>query len=126
MDQNTPRPGGGTFSNLDDLSISEGNVLFLDNDDLFFWEDGSVQRLLGIGDVVDGKTVAGIFLNAEGLDGRGFAVYLDFTDDSVALYRGQITASLGVPEVPTLGEWGLLLLALSLAAAAAFVLRPGA
>jgi hypothetical protein len=124
VDQSTPLPGGGTFFSLGSLSISQGNVLFLADGELFFWESGSIQRVLGAGDLVDGRTVESLFLNAEGLDGRSFAVYVDFTDDSLALYRGEIAAAaLGVPEVPTLGEWGLILLALGLAAAAAFVLR---
>jgi hypothetical protein len=124
LDQSTPLPGGGTFFSLGSLSISQGNVLFLADGELFFWESGSIQRVLGAGDLVDGRTVESLFLNAEGLDGRSFAVYVDFTDDSFALYRGEIAAAaLGVPEVPTLGEWGLILLALGLAGAAAFVLR---
>jgi hypothetical protein len=123
-DLSTPRPGGGTFTNFEDVALSQGNVLFRDGDDLFFWDGGTIQRVLGAGDVVGGKAVDTPFLGAGGLDGCRFTVAINFTDDSVAIYRGEVPVdALDIAEVPTLGEWGLILLALSLAAAAAFVLR---
>lgn len=124
-DSSTPRPGGGTFGVFDGLSVSGGNVLFVDGGDLFFWEGGEVRRLLGAGDALDGRTVGDLFLGAGALDGLSFTVVVEFTDDSFGIYRGEI-ASIDIAEVPTLGEWGLILLALSLAAVAAFVLRPTA
>lgn len=123
-DLSTPRPGGGTFTSFRDVALSQGNVLFRDGDDLYFWDGDTIRRVLGAGDTVDGKTVATPFLGAGALDDRRFTVAINFTDDSVGIYRGEISADdLGVTEVPTLGEWGLILLALGLAAAAAFVLR---
>lgn len=123
-DLSTPRPGGGSFVAFREVALSEGNVLFRDGDDLFFWDGGTIQRVLGAGDVVGGKAVDTPFLGVGGFDGRLFTVAINFADDSVAIYRGEIPVdALDITEVPTLGEWGLILLALSLAAAAAFVLR---
>ena len=126
VDSSTPRPGGGTFSTVRRLSLSDGNVLFRDADELFFWEAGAVTRLLGPGDLVDGKIVDGIFVGTGGLDGRRFVITLEFTDGSYGFYRGEVPVTADPLEVPVLGPGSLAILALLLAAAAAFVLRPTA
>jgi hypothetical protein len=53
---------------------------------LFAWQDGQVDRILGLGDMLDGKTVTNVWVNDGGLRGEYAAVSVYLDDLSEAIY----------------------------------------
>jgi hypothetical protein len=120
--QDTPLPGGGTVGAfIGNLSGSGGRVLFeTDCVDLYLAEDGVVQRVLGAGDLLDGQVVEEVWGGRQALAGLQFAINVKFEGgEQDAVYLGEVVAPVPLLEVPTLSQWGLGLLALLLALAAA-------
>ena len=84
-----------------------------------------LRRVIGVGDVLGGKTVADLWLGPHGL-GRpdfstgtqGFGFWAAFADGSEGMFTAEIPAA-----VPAAGPAGRVALAALLAALAAFALR---
>lgn len=130
VDQDTAAPGGGTLGNqLGNPSVSGDRVLFeVDCDQLYLVEAGELRRVLGEGDVLDGRTVDDVWGGRQALDGPqlAFNVLFDDGDDGDAVYLAQIEEPAAPPqitEIPTLSQWGLILMALLLGVAALRVVR---
>lgn len=126
----SPRPdGGGTFGGgFEQFAVSGDRVVFgHDCYELFLAEDGTVTRLLGELDLLDGRPVESAWVGRMGIDPGGVALNVYFGDDdepNAVYYAAFPVAAPPISEVPTLGEWGLIALALLLAAAATLMLRP--
>lgn len=124
-----PRPGGGNFTfELEDwVSISQGRVLFTSDggDALWLWDGGVFTRVLAVGEQLDGSTVDDIFIGPEALSGGCMAFTVIEAENSEPLvYRAceQIIPP-SMAEIPTLGEWGALLLVTTLGGIAFLTLR---
>ena len=121
------RPDGGTFAleREDWVSVSEGRVLFTSNGGgaLWLWSGGVFTRVLQEGEPLDGSTVDDIFLGPEALSGPGMAFPVIAEEGGEPLVYRACERVVRVEDVPTLGEWGALLLAGMLAGAAVLALR---
>jgi hypothetical protein len=93
-DTTTAAPGGtGTFNdfNLLSVSIGGGRVAFgatttTGQAGIYTGVPGSLQKVVGVGDVIDGKTVREVGTSRFASSGPDTAVYLRFTDESSAVY----------------------------------------
>ena len=127
----SPRPdGGGTFgTGFQQFAVSGDRVVFgHDCYELFLADDGTIIRLLGELDLLDGRPVETAWVGRMGIDEGGIALNVYFADDdepNAVYYAAFPAVAPPISDVPTLGEWGLLLLALTLAGTATLVLRRG-
>lgn len=98
-DVNSSLPGLGKLKNIADqgVAVSQGNVLFRAADDtagypgksgLYLWTGGTATRIVGTGDVLDGKPVQVLHDPGTGaLSGAGFAFLVEFgPTNSFAIY----------------------------------------
>lgn len=90
-----PSPGGGTFdaSSVWGASISGSHVAFQDDATIYSDLGGSLQRVVGPGDELFGKTVSGAVMYDQGLSGTELVFTAAFTDGSSGVYL--------IPEPPT-------------------------
>jgi hypothetical protein len=102
-DLSTPIPGGnGSFTDFHYASISAGNIAFVGlgsngQKGIFgtvVGELGSspLQRFIGVGDTLDGRTVADLTFGTESLSGHHLAFAVRFTDNTRAIYAATIPA----------------------------------
>jgi hypothetical protein len=88
----TPLPGGGgTFVGFGSPGVSRAAVVFTgfgSNGAAGLWASraAEIQPVLLIGDPLDGKTVAGIQFQADGIEGTTVAFAASFTDGSSGVY----------------------------------------
>jgi hypothetical protein len=92
-DTTTAAPGGGTFSNFSPVTValSGGRVVFramtsLGQDGIFTDVTGSIQKVIAIGDVIDGRTVTGLATSDFSYTGGDIAVSVAYSGGS-AVYR---------------------------------------
>lgn len=108
-DTDTPVPeGSGTFSWFGGPSIDAGNVAFVGalpagGIGLYLHTHATLtlEKVLGPGDLLDGKTVVACTLGEGGLRGPSLALIVTFSDGTHAIYRAdRIDATLGIRGVP--------------------------
>ncbi|MFM9994272.1 MAG: hypothetical protein ACKVU4_00565 [Phycisphaerales bacterium] len=92
-----PGTPGAVFTGFGDIALDNGVVAFqasLSNGliGVFSTHTGSVQRIIGSGDPLDGRTVEFAFFGGQGLDGDSIATYVYFTDGSRGIYMATIPA----------------------------------
>ena len=97
-DANSTLPGLGKLKNIGDQGVaaSQGNVLFKaadttggypGNNALYLWSHGTITRVVGTGDVIDGKTVQVVHdPGPSALSGGGFTFLVEFGASSFAIY----------------------------------------
>jgi hypothetical protein len=126
-DTDTPVPGGqGTFLYFFDEApaIDGEDILFFGVDEandaaLYGRIDGTLMRIIGPGDVLDGGTIANVQTGPEALDDGVIAFRVLFTDSTTAIYRGLVATAppapadvdgdgvVGVEDVRSVvGAWG--------------------
>jgi PEP-CTERM motif len=112
-DTNTPIPGDtGTFENFGSFSLSDGNVAFNDGSPrpaIYGNVEGTLARVIGPGDSLDGRTVLSATLARESQSGDQIAFVAAFTDGSSGIYVAQPQV---IPEPSTLLLFGLGILGL--------------
>jgi uncharacterized protein (TIGR03437 family) len=99
VDLNSRLTGLGKLKNIGDqgVSVSQGNVLFRatdttvgypGNSGLYLWNNGTATRIVGTGDVIDGKTVQVVHdTGPSALSGAGCVFLVEFgPTNSFALY----------------------------------------
>jgi hypothetical protein len=84
-------PGGSFFTDFTGLAVDSGHVAFsalLSNGNSDIWTDfsGTVQRVIGAGDILFGKTVDTVDIGLNGLSGNQIAFEANFTDGSSGIY----------------------------------------
>ena len=96
-DQSTPVPGGtGNFGLFGDPSLDGGNVAFEGRDaggyqiGLFVRYDGVLLQVVGLGDMLDGKTIRLLSMGQEALSGNQLAFRAIFSDDSQGIFIATI------------------------------------
>jgi hypothetical protein len=105
MDRDQAPPGGAqSFEALISFAYSEGVLVFHAAENggasagLYYAEGGSLFKILRGGELLDGKTIAGLhFTSREGLDRRQFCFIASFNDGSQAIYRGEIPETVQAP-----------------------------
>jgi hypothetical protein len=96
--QNTLIPGTNVpLAAFDVAAIDHGRIVFsatpqiitaeTPSKAIYAWDNGVLTRILAVGDVIDGKTVAGYNFDANSLDGDAFAVKLGFNDGAAGIYQ---------------------------------------
>ena len=94
-DLSTPVPGGGSWEQFwsRHVSIHGSNILFMastNSGDALFLECGQMNnelvRVIGEGDVLDGKVIDEISMTREALFEDRIGFWVDFTDNTSALY----------------------------------------
>lgn len=98
-------PGGGQrLGGVDELSVDDGRWAFLGYalevlspgvsvglaPAIYSDAAGQVDRLIGVDDVLDGKTILGLSFSRDGLDGDALAFGARFTDGSYATYLATV------------------------------------
>ena len=94
VDLETTAPDGdGTFINFFDPSFDGRHFSFLGIDQggsdtraIFTDLPGAFTRAVGVGTMIDGKTVSGVGINLEGLDGYDIVTNISFEDETRAIY----------------------------------------
>jgi hypothetical protein len=93
-DLDTLIPGStGNFIGFDGFpTLDNGNVAFVGfgtrgQAGIFGTFDGSLGKVIGTGDVLDGKEAIEFFLSNEGLSGNSLAFKVNFDDGSSGIYR---------------------------------------
>lgn len=119
-DSTTDRPEGGKFHfsstryavmAAGPLAIENGRIVFTDMDTagpggdavgvgVYMWEQGSITKIVAVGDTVDGRTVTSASSSAEGLSGNRVALILGLSDLS-----GQSLYIADLPGQSAAGEW---------------------
>lgn len=103
-DTHTHIPGAtGNFSDfgfLTELGISDGNVAFITTGGggrLGIYGDfgDGLTKVIGVSDVLDGKTIADLKFGREGLEGNTLAFYARFTDQTESIYIVTVPAPAG-------------------------------
>ncbi len=106
VDSTVVAPGGvGSFNYVGDASLSGSMVLFGGNDGnntrgkyLFF--DGTVHKLLAVGDLLDGKLVTNMWNNLpNGLSCNAVGLQVEFSGGSRAIYLVSTVKPLSVLEM---------------------------
>ncbi len=111
-DHDTPAPGlpGVVFSGFGDIALDHGILAFqasLSNGDIgvFSTHTGLLQRVIGSGDPLDGRTVEFAFFGGQGLDGNSIATYVYFTNGTRGIYMAAIPAPAPVALLALAGLW---------------------
>jgi uncharacterized protein (TIGR03437 family) len=106
-DVNSTLPGLGKLKSIGDLgvAVSQGNILFKaadttagypGNNALYLWANGTATRIVGTGDVIDGKTVQVVHDSGpSALSGSGFAFMVEFGASAFAIYYAAPVAGTG-------------------------------
>lgn len=98
-------PGGGTFADFTlPLVSTNGFVVFGDNrlGALYTNAGGTPRRIIGAGDILDGKKVMGAGYNLAGaLDGNTLAIAVTFTDHAPPVSYDQAIYTVTLPVPPT-------------------------
>jgi len=108
VDGSFARPeGGGNFGILQQVSLYNDQIAFKSvGHGLYANFPGSLTRVLGIGEVLDGRIVSDVRIGREGLSGSNIVLTANFEDGSSGVF-----VATHVPE-PTSFALGLLLIAL--------------
>ena len=103
----------GTFNFFSDVMLEEDGVFFhgsgTTSSAIYYWSDGQLNRVIGGGDTLDGKTVNTTLLSTDAVDGNSLAFRVLFTDGSWGIYRSDFSAA--VPEPSSLVFLALLAIA---------------
>jgi hypothetical protein len=101
-DTNTPIPGGtGNFTGFDNSASAYGirgsNIVFTgvgtgDQMGLFGDFGHGLERIIAVGDSLDGRVLTDFWFDREGLDGNRFAFTGTFNDGTVAIYVVSVPA----------------------------------
>ncbi len=98
-DHSTPVPGhpGHTFVAFGFAAIDEGVVALTGffagaNSGVFSTHGGTLGKVLGWGDTLDGKVVLDTGIGTQSLDGDSIALWVAFTDGSQGIYMATIPA----------------------------------
>jgi len=75
-----PAPGGGTFSGIGNLTLNGGIAVFTDGNigGIYTNFGGTLQRILGNGDMLDGQEVFSAAMVPNGRDGNRLAIAVTF------------------------------------------------
>jgi len=94
-----PAPGGGIFGTLAQFSLENGVAVFLDNDNSVLYTNlgGNIQRIIGSGSTLDGKTVSQIHFVSNGRDGLNLAFGVTFTDHAPPVAYSQAIYTMTLP-----------------------------
>jgi hypothetical protein len=114
-DTQTPVPGGtGTFGAFGGPAIARGKVAFTGHGasgaGVYMQTNGTgpLEKIIGPGDLLDGKTVARCTLARNGLGNSALAAAIRFTDGTLALYNARLIDATvgirGVPNPPQVGQ----------------------
>jgi len=135
VDTKTPIPGGsGTFTIFDPFrgpSLSKNRILFLaggaeNQFGLYLDINGSLTRVISNADTLDGKSFFPFapYISIRSLDGDQLAFQILFSDQSEGVYVTTFPVGPSPTGVPTLSEWGMVIMALLLMATGMmFILR---
>jgi hypothetical protein len=105
-------PGNGSpFSFLDSVDYENGSVVFSDDQISTVFTDarGTLEKVLGPGDVLDGTVVREAHFWTGGRDGNTIAISVIFQDDSVQIPHRAIYYAT-IPAPPAIGALGAALL----------------
>jgi hypothetical protein len=101
------------FTGFGHVSLSQGNLAFYGaagtNQGIFLEVGNSLSRVVGTGDVLDGRTVASVIFGSEGLSGDKLAFGVTFSDESQAIYLadvGELTTAAPEPASVILFAFG--------------------
>ncbi|MBL8851604.1 MAG: hypothetical protein JNG89_18115, partial [Planctomycetaceae bacterium] len=85
-DKSTLAPGLGTaFTSFGEIAMSDGSVVFTATGGVYTNVSGTLEKVLGFSDLLDGKTIQNI--TAPTIQGGDIAFGVSFTDGSQAIYR---------------------------------------
>jgi hypothetical protein len=103
LTEGDPAPGGGTFGTLASLALQDGIAVFYDNANSAVYTNfgGTLQRVIGTGDMLDGKEVLRTFFVGDGRDGDRLAIAVDFTGHDPA--RGRYDEAIYLVSLPAPG-----------------------
>lgn len=91
-DRNTIAPGLGTaFTSFGDIAMSDGSVVFTATGGVYTNVSGTLEKVLGFSDLLDGKTIQNI--TAPTIQGGDIAFGVSFTDGSRAIYLSSYNPS---------------------------------
>lgn len=106
VDTTTPVPGGtGNFLTFQDSAIELGTVVFttqgagITGGAAYRLQNGTLQKIIGKPDALDGKTVDTVVLSNQGLSGGRVALQIGFSNGSAGIY----TAIVGYASQPNPG-----------------------
>jgi hypothetical protein len=96
-----------SFTDFGQASLSKGNVAFYGaagtGQGIFLVVGEVLTRVVGTGDILDGRTVASVVFGSEGLSGDQLAFGVTFSDESQAIYLADVSAlTTAVPEPASL------------------------
>jgi hypothetical protein len=107
-DRNTPIPDGtGNFGSFISVSLNDGNVAFVGDDDadatiypplpqqqgIYTTLGGSLKKVIARNDSLDGKIVSSVAIDREALSKNRIAFVAEFTDGSRGIYVGTLKGS---------------------------------
>ena len=104
-------PGPSTsFNGINQYDYKNGTLVFGANDSTIYTNYGNVlQKVIGPGDVLDGKVVAGAFFYEHGFDGTTAALWVIFAGDSSFHYdRAIYTVTIPAPGTACLALFSAL------------------
>jgi hypothetical protein len=107
-DRNTPIPDGtGNFGSFISVSLNDGNVAFVGDDDadatiypplpqqqgIYTTLGGSLKKVIARNDSLDGKIVSSVAIDREALSKNRIAFVAEFTNGSRGIYVGTLKGS---------------------------------
>jgi hypothetical protein len=88
------------------MSIDGGNIAFGNGNAIFYSDaDGSVRKLIGVGDRLLGKTINGVTYGVKGLSGDEIAFGAHFSDGSSGVYLATVPLPSGLHAGWLVGAW---------------------
>jgi hypothetical protein len=126
-DTKTPIPdGSGSFSGFGNVALRGQRVAFvgIGSKAIYTTLDGGLERMIAVGDPLDGRVVADLDLGEGAIEGRQIVFWAAFENGSEGIFTASVP-----PPVPALSRRGLAALGLALltlgVAAALGHARPG-
>jgi len=84
------------FSDFGNVSLSQGNLAFYGaagaSQGIYFETGNALSRVIGTGDVLDGRTIASVAFGSHGLSGDELVFGVTFSDESQAIYLADVSA----------------------------------
>lgn len=87
--------GAGDFSCSDGLLVFHGRGPQANDEGLYSVYNGAIGRVIGRGDILDGKTVESLRMGPQGVSRGGVVFIAGFADGSRGVYTGTIAPALG-------------------------------
>jgi hypothetical protein len=92
-------------SNSIPMSLDAGRIAFSNGNAIFADVDGSIQKVIGVGNQLFGKTVNGITFGTNGLSGDEIAFGAHFTDGSSGIFLATVPLPAALHVGVPVGAW---------------------